>query len=518
VPAATATSSAEHSATKSDSTTYAISKTLHRSVEPAGRVRRIAAAVLVDDAVEVSEQAGKRTTTRRKRTVDEMKEIEQLARAAIGVDAARGDVLAVENLSFQELPLEVPTPPTKSEHWRRLVEPWSWLLRYVALGALFLVVYALILRPVKKLAMTAFRELPGTAVQPASQPLPTSAVANALEPAGPENVEGQRATQLKKLLTDKVKAEPGAASRLVESWVPRQREPVDASRVFCGAPTKSANLASAAGCLLRFRRPGEDWGIPERQRSDPGQSAHADSCSGSVPDAETERGCSAGGIHYPVAGLAGLKQASQKHGFEKMPFHFTLQAVLHFRQSIEHQQELRLRTAKQQVARMQHLIEQMDLGRQELHSTRMKQMSAGMTAAEMRFGLQCDLELSRRRRELDQQLPRLQQLRANNNGNFCSRPGGRGKPLKVCAINNCACIRRKPCGVNSEVRTICFSCGGNTCAVAKVCRVCGHTLPTAQLSESPLLLRQNMDSLEFTAFGGTPQFVRSGRGCGDPTA
>ncbi len=143
-------SSAEHSSSKSDSTTYAISKSLHRSVEPAGRVRRIAAAVLVDDAVDVTEQAGKRTTTRRKRTVEEMKEIEQLARAAIGVDAQRGDVLAVENLSFQELPLEVPAAPGKSEHWRRMLEPWSWVLRYVALAALFAVVYLLILRPVKK--------------------------------------------------------------------------------------------------------------------------------------------------------------------------------------------------------------------------------------------------------------------------------------------------------------------------------------------------------------------------------
>src|SRR5208337_5224782 len=117
----------------------------------------------------------KRTSTRRKRTADEMKEIEQLARAAIGVDAQRGDVLAVENLSFQELPLEIPDAPAKSEHWRRLLEPWSWVLRYVALAALFLVVYALILRPVKKLAMTAFRELPGKVMQRnSSQPLPAS--------------------------------------------------------------------------------------------------------------------------------------------------------------------------------------------------------------------------------------------------------------------------------------------------------------------------------------------------------
>ena len=217
--------SAEHSSSKSDSTTYAISKSIHRSVEPAGRVRRIAAAVLVDDVVEWTEPAGKRVSTRRKRTPDEMKQIEELARAAIGIDTQRGDVLAVENLSFQEMPLETPLPPTKTEHWRRLLEPWVWMLRYVGLAALFVVVYFLILRPVKKQAMTAFRELPKniTALH-AAQALPGSTAANALEPLGVTVSGGQRTNELKKMLTDKVKAEPAAASRLVESWVREGQE------------------------------------------------------------------------------------------------------------------------------------------------------------------------------------------------------------------------------------------------------------------------------------------------------
>jgi flagellar M-ring protein FliF len=175
----------------------------------------------------VTEQAGKRTTTRRKRTVDEMKTIEQLARAAIGVDAQRGDVLAVENLSFQEIPLEVPLPPSKSEHWKHLVEPWLWALRYAALAALFLVIYLLILRPVKKLAMTAFRDLPGRVAQQNSlRILPAGGALNPQDQAGQLQAaqgEGQRATQLKKMLTDKVKAEPAAASRLVESWVREEK-------------------------------------------------------------------------------------------------------------------------------------------------------------------------------------------------------------------------------------------------------------------------------------------------------
>jgi len=217
--------SAEHSSSKSDSTTYALSKSLHRSVEPAGRVRRIAAAVLVDDAVEWAEQAGKRTSTRRKRTPDEMKEIEQLARAAIGVDAQRGDLLTVENLSFQQLPLETPPPPAPSERWRRMLEPWSWILRYVALGALFLVIYALVLRPVKKQAIAAFKELPGKIAQhKAARPVSASGVVEALTEGGEPLAGGQRAKQLKRMLTDKVKAEPASASRLVESWVREEQE------------------------------------------------------------------------------------------------------------------------------------------------------------------------------------------------------------------------------------------------------------------------------------------------------
>jgi flagellar export protein FliJ len=94
-----------------------------------------------------------------------------------------------------------------------------------------------------------------------------------------------------------------------------------------------------------------------------------------------------------------------------MPFHFPLHAVLHFRQSIEHQQELRLRAANQLVARMQRLLEQMDAQRQELHSTQLKRLSSGMTGVELQFELQCERELLRHRRELEQQLARLQQLR-----------------------------------------------------------------------------------------------------------
>jgi len=217
-PPAPALPGAEQSSSRSEATTYAVSKSLHHSVQPPGRIRRIAAAVLVDDAVEVTEQAGKRVTTRRKRTPEEMKQIEQLANAAIGADSQRGDVLAVENLSFQQAPAENLAPPGKTERVRRVIEPWTWALRYVGVAALFLVVYWLVLRPVKKQALAAFRELPGKVA--ARLAPPKVAGAGGLELSEESGTEGgKRASHLKRLLSEKVNAEPEAASRLVQSWV-----------------------------------------------------------------------------------------------------------------------------------------------------------------------------------------------------------------------------------------------------------------------------------------------------------
>ncbi len=221
-PPAASAAAAEQSSSKSDATTYAVSKSLHHSVEPAGRVRRIAAAVLVDDAVEMSEQAGKPVTTRRKRTAEEIKEIERLAQAAIGIDAQRGDVLAVENLSFQQPPAETLPAPTRAERWKHMAQPWAWSLRYIGLALLFLIVYWMVLRPVKKQAMAAFRELPGKVV---GRLAPASAGGVQLpEEGGSEEPVGKRTTQLKRMLTEKVKAEPEAASRLIQGWVEQEAQ------------------------------------------------------------------------------------------------------------------------------------------------------------------------------------------------------------------------------------------------------------------------------------------------------
>jgi flagellar M-ring protein FliF len=197
---------------KSENNTYAVNKVVRHIVEPAGRIRRISAALLVDDATDMKMENGKSTEVRRKRTPEELKQIETLARAAIGVDAARGDTLTVQNLSFDQTPVEAPVKPNLAERVRVTLNDWSSMVRYGMLILLFLLAYALVLRPLKKQLLTTFKELPGRVGQKSpGQGLPGQEMA-ALPPE-------QRAAALKKQLGDTVRSEPVAATKLIQAWV-----------------------------------------------------------------------------------------------------------------------------------------------------------------------------------------------------------------------------------------------------------------------------------------------------------
>ncbi len=105
-----------------------------------------------------------------------------------------------------------------------------------------------------------------------------------------------------------------------------------------------------------------------------------------------------------------------------MAFRFSLQSLLSFRQSVEHQEELRLRAANQQLAGARHIIEQLDSRIRQVREILSKELAVGTTSAELRFALaieaslchqhlELELELSRRERLRDQQQRTFQQAR-----------------------------------------------------------------------------------------------------------
>ena len=215
---------------RSESKSFAVSKTVHHTIEPSGKIKRIAAAVLVDDFIEVKDVNGKPQETRRKRTPEEMKQLDDLVRATLGFDTQRGDELSLQNVSFQEPPVEAPATFTPVQRTLRLISPWIGLLRYVGLAALFLVLYLLILRPVTRQVVTTLKELPAHVGERAiagadggkaqHKTLNAADLQNELEQEmSGTNSEVNRAIVLKRHLVEKVKKEPEGASRLIQNWV-----------------------------------------------------------------------------------------------------------------------------------------------------------------------------------------------------------------------------------------------------------------------------------------------------------
>ncbi len=230
--------SQESGGQRSESKTYAVSKVLRHTVDPAGKIQKVAAAVLVDDVVDYKEEKGQRKETRRKRTPEEMKQIEEAAKAAIGFDLARGDVLSVQNISFLSPPWEKPTPPPVTERIRVVTERWIWMVRYLVLLLLFFLIHLLVLRPVKNQLVQSFKKAAeGIVAQPrlagaaaaalsggASQEL-SAADSRQLSEAELEaelnqtSSDVQRVVRLKRHLADKVKREPIASTQLIRHWM-----------------------------------------------------------------------------------------------------------------------------------------------------------------------------------------------------------------------------------------------------------------------------------------------------------
>jgi flagellar M-ring protein FliF len=215
---------------RSESKSFAVSKTVHHTIEPSGQIKRVAAAVLVDDFIEVKDVNGKPQETRRKRTPEEMKQLEDLVRATLGFNTQRGDELSIQNVSFQEPPVEAPLTLTPVQRTLRVISPWIGLLRYVGLGALFLVIYLLILRPVTRQVVTTLKELPARVGEGATsgaaggkghnKALNVAEIEDELaQELSGTNSEVNRAIVLKRHLVDKVKKEPEGASRLIQNWV-----------------------------------------------------------------------------------------------------------------------------------------------------------------------------------------------------------------------------------------------------------------------------------------------------------
>ena len=200
---------------KTESGTYGASKTVRHVIESPGRVRRLTAAIVVNDRLAQPAARGKAAQWQ-PRSSEELRNLTALAQAAVGFDSTRGDMLQVEDLAFDEnrsqQPLSLPGQLLATAEGSPVV------VKYAALLTGLLVVVAFGVRPALRRARPApspkeaQKELPGQA---------EGAAQAALKLPEPAEVDAGRirVQEIFEQVTDHLKREPAQSSRLLQSWI-----------------------------------------------------------------------------------------------------------------------------------------------------------------------------------------------------------------------------------------------------------------------------------------------------------
>ncbi len=200
---------------KTESSTYGASKTIKHLLENPGRIRRMTAAIVVNDRLMRPAAKGSPAVWQA-RPAEELRNLTALAQAAAGFDPSRGDVLTVEDIAFEDNRNLEPAPP-----YQRLLtdaEDSPELLKYAALLLGLLLVVILGVRPALRRAGSAtLARAPGKG----GRELPAVASPPPLAAAGPPEVDSERARnqEIYEQVTAHLKREPTQSSRLLQSWI-----------------------------------------------------------------------------------------------------------------------------------------------------------------------------------------------------------------------------------------------------------------------------------------------------------
>ncbi|MGH9606716.1 MAG: flagellar basal-body MS-ring/collar protein FliF [Terracidiphilus sp.] len=203
---------------KTESGTYAASKTVRHVIENPGQIERLTAAIVVNDRM-IQPASGGRPAVWQHRSPGEVRNLTALAQAAVGYDAARGDMLTVEDLPFEGN--RAAPGPALAERLLNRAASNAVLIKYLALIVAVLLVLAFGVRPALRRAAgtpaprtgkEAPRELAAGAVAQAQSAL------KANEPAELDQ-DRVRAQEILEQVSSHLKREPTQSSRLLQSWI-----------------------------------------------------------------------------------------------------------------------------------------------------------------------------------------------------------------------------------------------------------------------------------------------------------
>ena len=209
-PAPASAPGAPDNLSKQSTRNYEIDRTLAYTRQPAGRLKRLTVAVLIDNIHSVDKDGKSHD---RPLTAPELEHVTQLVKDAVGFDESRGDSVNVVNSSFQA---DAPAPETQLEQVPMWERPLFQNLLKLGAGLIVLLVLALaVLRPMVRALVAPARAVlaPSSADDPALA-APARQAGNAATPAEPMQYE-QQVTHARTL----VGQDPKRVAQVVRSWV-----------------------------------------------------------------------------------------------------------------------------------------------------------------------------------------------------------------------------------------------------------------------------------------------------------
>jgi flagellar M-ring protein FliF len=121
---------------------FEVSKKVSQKTMPVGKIVRLTTAVLVDGKQEYPPDGSRPAFE--PRAEEEIKQIEDLVRTAIGFDEKRGDSLAVRNMMFQLDPMQMETMKEEKKETREYI---STLVLSGAIALALILFFAFVVRP-----------------------------------------------------------------------------------------------------------------------------------------------------------------------------------------------------------------------------------------------------------------------------------------------------------------------------------------------------------------------------------
>jgi flagellar M-ring protein FliF len=195
---------------------FEIDRTVAYTRQPAGRLRRLSVAVLIDNA-RVTAKDGK--VSERPLTNEELTRITGLVRDAVGFDQTRGDSVNVMNAAWSgEPPLNAGDPAPDAPLWEK---PWLQQLVKVLAGLIMVIVVVfMVIKPTLSQLMASLKALPAT------RSLPPQTAAGAGDTGGANTQANigaggntlayeQQLAQARTLVTQ----DPARVAQVVKGWV-----------------------------------------------------------------------------------------------------------------------------------------------------------------------------------------------------------------------------------------------------------------------------------------------------------